>query len=372
MNRRDFLKTGACGLLGVAAGCGRRPQDTDNGRGPEGAVVSPWARQAGRGRIECTLCPKRCILARGERGACRVRLNREDALITLAYGNPALVLEDVIERTPFFHVLPASRALSLATPGCNLACRFCEVWDMALVPPEDVPVYDMTPEAAIAHAQASGVRSISYGFGEPTVFYEYMTAIADQARRAGLLNLLHTAGSIEPAPLDELLERIDAVNIDLKGFDPDFYREKVGGELDPVLRTLQRVKAAGKHLEITTILIPSLNDDMALFERMCRWIVDTLGADVPLHIARFYPLYRLANLPQTPVSTLDKARTVARATGLKFVYVARVTGHEGENTFCPNCDATVVARTGYIVDALHLNDQGHCETCGTSIPGRWH
>ncbi len=372
MNRREFFKVGACGALGLAGiGCGRASRNGSEPEVPEGAVSSPWFRSQSRGRVQCTLCPRRCVLADGERSPCRVRVNRGGVLYSLAYGNPALVQEDAIERSPFFHVLPASRALSIATPGCNLACQFCEVWDMALVDPVDVPVYDMPPEAVIAHAQPPQVRSISYGFGEPTVFYEYMQAMAMHARQAGLLNLMHTAGYIEPKPLEAMLDKLDAVNVDLKSFDPAFYREIVRGELDPVLATLKRIKDAGVHVEITTIVIPSLNDDMAMLDRMCRWIVAELGPEIPLHFARFYPLYQLSNLPQTPVSTLDKARSVAMEAGLQFVYVSRVTGHEGESTFCPNCGETVVARLGFVVDDLRLDGDGRCTRCGMAIPGRW-
>lgn len=372
MNRRDFLKAGACGALGMAGfGCGRASRDGVGEDVPESGVRSPWFSSQGRGRVRCTLCPWQCVLAEGERSPCRVRVNRGGVLYSLAYGNPALVQEDVIERTPFFHVLPGSRALSVSTAGCNLSCRFCEVWDMALVALEEVPVYDMPPDAVIAHAQASDVRSVNYGYGEPTVFYEYMAAIATRARSLGLLNLMHTAGYIEPKPLDAMLDAMDAVNVDLKSFDPAFYREIVGGEIEPVLDTLKRIKAAGVHIEITTIVIPSLNDDMAMIERMCRWIVAELGPDIPLHLARFYPLYRLSNLPQTPVSTLDKARSVAREAGLQFVYVSRVTGHEGESTYCPACGETIIGRLGFVVDALHVDDNGQCAHCGTAVPGRW-
>ncbi len=373
MNRRDFLKAGACGALWLAggAGCGRRQRNGAPPALPAGAVRSSWHEPAARGRLRCTLCPHRCELADGERARCRVRMRHGDALYSLAYGNPALLLEDVIERTPFFHVLPGSRALSVSTAGCNLACQFCEVWDMALANPEDVHAYEMPPERVIAHAQASpGVRSVGYGFGEPTVFIEYMTAMAERARAAGLLNLLHTAGYIEPAPLRSIAGLMDAANVDLKGFDPAFYRDVTGGELAPVLATLKRLAEASLHIEITNIVIPSLNDDMAAIGRMCRWIVAELGPHVPLHFARFYPLYRLSNLPQTPVATLDRARATAREAGLRFVYVSRVTGHEAESSYCPVCNATVVERTGFVVDAVRLND-GLCAACDEPIPGRW-
>jgi pyruvate formate lyase activating enzyme len=289
---------------------------------------------------------------------------------TLVYGNPALVQEDPVERMPYYHVLPGSWVLSIATAGCNLACQFCEVWDMALVAPEDIHAYDMLPEKVVAHAKASGVRAVSYAFGEPVAFYEYMAEVAVLAKQAGLVNLAHTAGYIQPKPLMELIGKLDAVNVDLKGFDQAFYREIVGGELEPVLATLKMIRARGLHLEITNVVIPTLNDDLALVSKMCHWIVKELGADVPVHFARFYPLFKLSALPRTPVSTMDQVRDTALAAGLKFVYIAKIPGHIGENTFCPGCQAIVIKRLGFVIEEIKLNN-GACAYCGTAIPGRW-
>jgi pyruvate formate lyase activating enzyme len=281
-----------------------------------------------------------------------------------------LIQEDPVERKPFFHVMPGSRALSISTAGCNLHCRFCEVWDMALVRPEEVHAYDLPPEAVIAHALAARVRSVSYGFGEPVVFYEYMSDVAHLARKAGLLNLVHTAGYIRPEPLKKLCTVLDAANVDLKSFDPAFYRNVVGGELEPVLTSLRIIREAGVHLEITQVVIPTLNDDMPIIRGMCQWIVKELGPDVPLHFARFYPLYKLSALPRTPVSTLSQARDTALNAGLRHVYVSRVTGHEGENTFCSGCGKIVIQRLGFFVDRVEL-ENGACGHCGRRVPGLW-
>ena len=299
-----------------------------------------------------------------------MRENRDGHGYSLVYGNPCLIQLDPVERKPFFHVLPGTRALSVSTAGCNIECKFCEVWDMALVGPEDVHAYDVPPAQVVAQAREARARSISYAFGEPVVFYEYMDAVATRAKEAGLLNLLHTNGYIAAEPLRALCDRLDAVNIDLKGFDPAFYRDVCGGELSPVLDTLKRLKAEGVHIEITHIVIPTLNDDLDRIREMCRWIVRELGADVPIHLGRFYPLYKLANLPPTPVRTLDHARDAAMEEGLRYVYVARVTGHEGENTFCPQCRNPVVRRLGFVVEEIRLND-GRCAHCGAVISGRW-
>ena len=333
-------------------------------------VRARWFSPLDKLRVHCQLCPKQCELENDTRGPCRVRENREGQLYSLAYGNPALVQEDPVERKPYFHVHPGSRALSISTAGCNLNCKFCEVWDMALVAPEEVYAYDMPPQSVVAHARACGVRALSYAFGEPTIFYEYMADVAAEAKEAGLLNLLHTAGYIQPEPLRELSSMIDAANVDLKSFDPEFYQKVVGGELEPVLDTLRLLREEGVHLEITNMVIPTLNDDDATIRRMCRWIVDELGEDVPLHFARFYPLYKLSALPRTPVSALDRARRIAMEAGLDFTYIARVTGHEGENTFCPDCGELLIERVGYVVGEIHLED-GRCRYCGREIPGKW-
>lgn len=380
LNRRTFLKTGSGGIAALCAasvsGC-RRGESAQNmsdsmiaQKGFVSARPSAWFTQTGNGKITCQLCPKSCRLEKGDRGPCRVRENRDGTGYTLAYGNPALVQDDPIERKPFFHVRPGIRVLSLATAGCNLACKFCEVWDMAQVGPEDVHAYDMPPDTVVAHAVSSNVPAISYAFGEPVIFYEYMTDVAAAAKQAGLLNLIHTAGYIQPEPLDKLCGLIDAANIDLKSFDPSFYREIVGGSLDPVLSTLKQLRHSGVHIEITYIVIPTLNDDMKKIGQMCQWLVDELGQDVPIHFSRFYPLYKLSSLPRTPVSTLNNARETALKAGLNFVYIARVTGHEAENTFCPGCKKTVIKRVGFVVDENHIKD-GKCAWCQRGIPGRW-
>ncbi len=380
MNRKEFLKLGACSLcsLGLAAPAGSiaaqslAPSDEalTARRGFMNPREASWFQNIDGSRIRCGLCPNDCLLEKGQRSLCRVRENREGKGYTLAYGNPALIQEDPVERKPFFHVLPGSRALSVSTAGCNLECRFCEVWDMALVKPEEVHAYDMPPRAVVNHARTSGLAAVSFAFGEPVIFYEYMADTARLSKEEGLINMVHTAGYIRPEPLKELCSLMDAANVDLKSFEPEFYRDVVGGEIKHVLDCLKTIRENKVHLEITSIVIPTLNDDPKLISRMCKWIVRELGPDVPLHLARFYPLYRLSGLPRTPVSTLDRARETALEAGLEFVYVARVTGHEGENTFCPDCREKIIHRVGFIIDEMHLND-GSCRFCGRKIPGIW-
>lgn len=386
LSRRQFLKGGGAGvclfLLSSILGCARgdeavEPPGDEAGptligqrKGFMNPVRSPWFTELEGDRLRCELCPRKCELAEGERAPCRVRENREGKGYTLAYGNPALLQEDPIERKPFFHVLPGTRALSISTVGCNLECKFCEVWDMALEHPENVYAHDVPPERVIEFARDSNLRSVSYAFGEPVIFYEYMAEVAALAREAGMLNLMHTAAYIQPEPLEEILEMMDAVNVDLKGFDEEFYRQVAGGELTPVLDALKMMRDSGVHIEITNLLIPTLNDDIRKVEQMCEWIADELGTGIPLHFARFYPLYRLSELPRTPVSTLEKARETALRVGFEYVYLAKVVDHEGENTYCPGCGEMIIDRLGFVINDIYM-EEGRCSYCGLEIPGRW-
>ncbi len=374
VSRRDVLRAAAVGACALCLGSlapGTSPARAQSAQpGLIGRAPSPWFEPTSDGRLRCTLCPRRCELDDGERGGCRVREHRAGDGHTLAYGNPSLVQLDPVERTPFFHLLPGTRALSVSTAGCPIACRFCEVWDMALVAPEEVVAYDLPPQALVEHALAVGATSLNFGFGEPVAFFEYMVDSAALARAAGLRVLVHTSGYVEEEPLATLTPLLDGANVDLKAFDEGFYRDMCAAELAPVLRSIRSLHRSGVHLELTNLLIPTLNDDPEQVRAMCRWIVQELGPDVPLHLARFYPLYQLANLPPTPVSTIDRTRAIAFEEGLHYVYVARVTGHEGENTFCPGCGASAIARLGFIVEEVAL-DEGRCTACGRTIEGRW-
>ncbi len=348
----------------------RRAKSQTAQRGLIRTLRSPYFEALDNRAIRCMLCPRRCSLTDGQRGPCRVRENRGGECISLVYGNPCIVQDDPVERKPFYHVLPGTRALSVATAGCNLSCKFCEVWDTALVGPEDVFSYDLSPEDIMAQVRAADLRSVAYTFGEPVVFFEYMKDIARLARRDGIKNLLHTNGYIERDPLEDLIPYLDGANIDLKSFRPDVYRDICGGELKPVLASLKTLRAAGVHIEITCLVIPSITRGKEDIEAMSRWIKNELGAHVPLHLARFYPLYKLQNLPPTPVSQLDEARDIARSAGLEYVYVSKVPGHEGEDTICPGCGERIITRMGFILESMALRD-GKCKHCGHAVPGVW-
>jgi pyruvate formate lyase activating enzyme len=277
---------------------------------------------------------------------------------------------DPIEKKPLFHVLPASTSLSVATAGCNLHCKFCQNWEISQAGPEEIYSYEVPPETAVHQALQMGARSIAYTYTEPTVFYEYMFDTARIGAETGLLNVMHSNGFINPEPLGELCLLLDAANIDLKAFSESFYRELCEGLQAPVLESLKILKRNRVHVEITNLVIPTLNDDLQNIRRMSRWIASELGADTPLHLTRFYPLYKLKSLPPTPVSTLEQARTAAREEGLEFVYIGNVPGHGGANTYCPRCDRMLIRRAGFMVVENNIGD-GACPHCGAPIPGIW-
>ncbi|MFC1491811.1 AmmeMemoRadiSam system radical SAM enzyme [Nitrospinota bacterium] len=332
--------------------------------------LSPYFTSLDGGEVRCELCPKRCRVPKGERGECRVRENRGGELFSLVYANPCAFHLDPIERDPFFHVLPGTRSLSVATAGCNFRCKFCQTWEISQASPEDVYSYEIPPELVVKRAKRMRARSVAYTFVEPVIFYEYMLEIGLSAKKEGLLSLVHTNGYINPAPLRKLCAGLDAANVDLKGFTDQFYRELCGGELTPVLETLRILKQENVHVEITNLIIPTKNDDMSLVREMCLWVKRELGTDIPIHFSRFYPLYKLKNLPPTPVATLEEARAVALSSGLEHVYVGNVPGHEGANTFCPRCKNKIIQRTGYMIGEVRLNT-GKCGFCGKPIPGIW-
>ena len=323
-----------------------------------------------RKEIQCELCPRRCRVSQGQRGFCRVRENREGKYYSLVYGNPCAVHLDPIEKKPFFHVLPGTTSFSLATAGCNFHCKFCQNWEISQASPEELYNYDFPPEMVVKKAKEMSARSVSYTYVEPVIFYEYMLDTGYLVKEAGLLNLCHSNGFINPGPLRSLCQVLSAANIDLKGFRNSFYRKFCNGDLDPVLETLKTLKKEKIHLEITNLVIPTENDEMAAVREMCLWVKKELGANTPIHFSRFYPLYKLQSLPPTPVSTLEKVRSVALSTGLEYVYIGNVPGHEGENTFCPNCRKRIIRRIGFMVGESHLV-KGKCGYCGKPIPGIW-
>jgi pyruvate formate lyase activating enzyme len=329
-------------------------------------------------RVQCELCPRKCVIPPGKRGICQVRENRDGKLYTLVYSLPCAVHADPIEKKPLFHVLPGTKSFSIATAGCNLQCKFCQNWNISRFRPEDTDNYYLPPEEVVKMAERNGCSSIAYTYSEPTIFYEYMLATAKLAHKSGLMNVMHSAGYINEEPLRVLCKHLDAANIDLKAFTDEFYRQLTGGHLAPVLRTLKILKEEGVHTEITTLIIPTKNDSPEEIRKMCKWIADNLGEEVPLHFSRFWPQYKLANLSPTPIKTLETAKGIAREEGLKYVYIGNVPGHKGENTYCPHCYKLLVRRIGYQVWDNNLSytligDKrvARCKFCAAEIAGVW-
>lgn len=374
LTKRDFLRF--CGISFCALSAFQLfgfPEPSQAQAPKKGVIktkLSSYFTLLEGGEIQCELCPKHCRVPKGKRGVCGVRENRDGKYYSLVYGNPCAVHLDPIEKKPLFHVLPSSASFSLSTAGCNLQCKFCQNWEISQASPEEVYSYDLPPDLVVKKAKEMNARSIAYTYVEPTIFYEYMLDTGLLAKKAGLLNVCHSNGFINPEPLRNLCQVMDAANIDLKGFTEAFYRDLCSGELAPVLETLKTLKREKVHLEITNLVIPTMNDEMSVVKEMCLWVKKELGPDTPIHFSRFYPLYKLRSLPPTPVSTLEKVRTAALSAGLEYVYIGNVPGHEGEHTFCPKCKKMVIQRTGYMVGVTHLKS-GKCGYCGKPIPGIW-
>jgi len=321
--------------------------------------------------VQCHLCPRQCVLSDGQRGVCTARINKEGTLYTLAYGNPIALHIDPIEKKPFFHVAPGEPVFSLAVAGCNMRCLFCQNWQISQAKPDEADSFHMTAEEVVDEAIKNKCKYIAYTYTEPTIFYEYMLDIAKLAKQKGLRNTMHSCGYINKEPLIQLLKYMDAVNIDLKSFSDEFYnRMGMMAKLEPVLETLKTIKNEGAWLEITNLLIPDANDNPEEIRKMCIWIKENLGSEVPLHFSRFYPSFKLANLPPTPVEKLEEAYGIAKKAGLKYVYIGNVPGHPEENTYCPNCGKIVVSRTGYRINEVNIV-KGKCKFCGYKIAGIW-
>jgi len=321
-------------------------------------------------KIKCTLCPRECVIDDRERGYCGVRENRGGVYYTLVYSRVCAANIDPIEKKPFFHVLPGTLSFSIATAGCNVNCKMCQNWDISQVRPEQVRSIYMPPREVAALARQNQCATVSYTYTEPVIFYEYMMDTAEAARAAGVRNVVVTGGYITTDPLEELCKRVDAVKVDLKAFSEKFYREVVNGELKPVLQTLVTLRKRGTWTEIVYLVVPTLNDSDQEFRQLSRWVKTELGPDVPLHFTRFHPQYLLKNLPVTPVKTLERAKAIADAEGLHYVYLGNVPGHAGENTFCPKCRRLLIEREGFFIRGLHLK-QGRCPGCRQTIPGLW-
>ncbi len=364
ISRRHFLKTSGAAVCALCSG-GMIPLHA----GPEGREARYYTRLKHH-RIQCHLCPRNCEVGEGERGHCGVRENRDGRYYSLIYGNPSTIHVDPIEKKPLFHFYPDSNALSLASVGCNVHCKFCQNWELSQSGPGDLPVYPMSPAAVVQAAHEHRCRSIAFTYSEPVVNTEYILDTAWLSREQGIHTVMISNGYINAKPIKDLCKALSAVKIDLKAFNQRFYKAIVDGELRPVLDTLERLAEEGMWTEIVYLLVPGQNDDVVELKKMSYWIKKHLGTQVPLHYSRFHPQYRLTNLPSTPVRTLKRAREISLDAGLEFVYIGNVPGDDGENTYCPHCNELLIHRIGFAVVDNHLR-ANRCPACGSAIPGLW-
>ncbi|MCX7885820.1 MAG: AmmeMemoRadiSam system radical SAM enzyme [Verrucomicrobiae bacterium] len=413
LNRRQAI---CCGLAGAAtlAGVGGWLRNlffkggdigtVFKGDAPKGELWELWKRRGwvreamhyiklGR-NVQCTICPNNCLLEPEDRSHCRTKVNKDGTLYTLAYGNPCSLHVDPIEKKPLYHFYPGSRSFSLATAGCVLRCLNCQNWDISQRKPEDTkdakapelrlrpplpsglrPVdvarLSLFPEDLVAVAQATGCASISYTYTEPIAYYEYTYDSCRLARAAGVKNVLVTCGSIEERPLRDLAQYVDGAHVDLKGFDDAVYRKLNSGKLQTVLNAIVTLKSMSVWVEVINLIVPTYTDRLDVIRRMCDWLAKHAGVDTPLHFSRFHPQHKLTHLPPTPVEILQQARDVARAAGLRYVYIGNVVGvPDSGTTFCPSCRSAVIERDIFAVTANRLVD-GKCPKCHTAIAGIW-
>jgi pyruvate formate lyase activating enzyme len=320
--------------------------------------------------VRCVACSHRCLIRPGRTGICGVRANENGALVSLVYGRAVSANADPIEKKPLFHVHPGSIAFSIATEGCNLHCLHCQNWSISQAPRDgrSVSGFPLDPVDVVSSARAGGARSIAYTYTEPTVFLEYVLDTARLAREAGLANVMVSNGYETREAIDLLAPVVYAANIDLKSFDDRFYRRVCGCKLAPVLDALVAMRERGIWLEVTTLLIPGLNDDEEALGRLAGWIVRELGAETPWHVSRFFPTYRLTDLPPTPVASVVRAVAIGRASGLSHVYSGNVAGLDDDTT-CAGCGETLIYRSGYRASATNWMSNGRCARCGHQLAG---
>ncbi len=324
------------------------------------------------GRIQCDVCPHYCRLDDGERGRCLARARVGDRIVLSSYGQVCGVAAEPVEAMPLYHFLPGTPVLAFGTTGCNLSCRFCQSWDVDAVQDTRLRTQHAPPQALAETARARRCRSVAFTDNDPTVFLEYAVDVADACHELGVRTVAVSAGYLSPAAAKDLYSHMDAAVVDLKSLSESFYTDVVGGHLEPVLDTLRYLRhETDVWLEITTVVIPGLNDTRSEVEALTTWITDELGPDVPLHLMPFRPTPRMPNVPPTPPELLTAVRRIARAEGLHHVYTGNVHDPECETTFCPRCGTGVIERFGDRIEAYRLDAQGRCSGCGTALPGRF-
>jgi pyruvate formate lyase activating enzyme len=322
------------------------------------------------GRVQCDICPRLCKLHEGQRGLCFVRGNLRDSVMLLSYGRSSGFCIDPIEKKPLNHFLPGTPVFSFGTAGCNLACKFCQNWDISKSREMDSLMDQASPEAIAEAAKSFGCRSVAYTYNDPVIFHEYCIDTARACHALGIRSVAVSAGYQCPEPRAEFYAHMDAVNIDLKSFSEDFYRRVCGGHLEPVLDTLRYIRHETKAwLEITTLLIPGENDSEQELEDLTQWVVESLGPDVPLHFSAFHPDWKMLNTPPTSRSTLSEARRIAMKNGIRYAYVGNVHDKAGDSTYCHKCGQLLIGRDWYELSEWNLTPKGTCSGCGEACAG---
>lgn len=381
ISRKEFLKRSGPAFCSLAAGGALLPLYGKNSglydiissqvRAEDNflRIASRWEKTSGTS-VKCVLCPNECGLEDGERGICRVRENRGGSLYTLVYGRIASMHIDPIEKKPLNHFLPGSMALSVATAGCNLSCKFCQNWQLSQSRPEDLQSEKIMPEGLVNNAKKTRSPVIAFTYNEPTVQFEYIVDTSREARKRGIRSIIISNGYINPEASRELVKNLDAVKIDFKGFTEKFYSSICGGSLKPVMKNLETVYASGKWLETVTLVIPGLNDSPDDIRNMAKWVKTNLSPDIPMHFTTFHSTYLIKNLPPTPVETLERCYEIAGSEGIRYPYIGNVPGHKWENTYCHKCAALIISRSGFYSVKNSIKN-GKCFKCGTKIPGIW-
>ena len=335
-------------------------------------VPGRYWRPLDDGRVVCEVCPRLCKLKDGQRGFCFVRQNLDGGVVLTTYGRSSGFCVDPIEKKPLNHFYPGTGVLSFGTAGCNLACRFCQNWSISKSRETDTLADSASPEAIAQAAAASGSRSVAFTYNDPVIFLEYAVDVAAACREHGIATVAVTAGEILAEPRAEFFAHMDAANVDLKAFSDRFYKKLCGGELQPVLETLEYlVHETDVWVELTTLLIPGENDSASEIDEMTRWVVETLGPDVPMHFTAFHPDFKMNDLPSTPPQTLSQARRIAIENGVRYAYTGNVVDPTGGSTSCHSCGQLLIERDWYRLGRWNLDDCGHCLHCGTKCAGRF-
>jgi len=357
-DRRNFLTTCLAGEVAFVAAEARH------------SVEARFYQKLPNLKVKCRLCPRNCVVGDTQRGYCGVRENRGGAFYTLVHSRVCAAHVDPVEKKPFFHYLPGSVAFSLAAAGCNVNCKFCQNWDISQGRPEQVPAEYLPPSRVAALAAEYRCPSIAYTYSEPVVFSEFLMDTADAAHEMGIRSIVVSNGYIQDQALRAAYGKMDAVKIDLKAFSDAYYQKVVSGRLRPVLDSIVTLRRIDKWTEIVYLVVPALNDSDQEFRGLASWIKTNVGPDVPLHFTQFHPNYLLKNLPITPVFTLERAKAIADAEGLHYVYIGNVPGHPAENTYCPYCRQLLIERAGFEIRQMRIHE-GACPTCENKIPGVW-